>query len=149
MGFDRKTENKYSVQCLSFKRKKLKSKRACLRFLLSPSHIYKVTTKSNKYYLGDYKRGPRRYKNELFNILGHKCKRCGMTDKRILTFDHINNDGNKDRGSRENSTRFDYYIAHPIFAISRLQVLCYNCNILKTYTEGHNIKQVNDVEFHF
>ena len=122
------------------------SKRAKLRHLVNYCTNTKPAKWSKREYLGKTTRG-QYYKDELFNILGHRCKMCGITDKRLLIFDHINNDGYKDRRGLHAPTHFySNYVGKPIFAILNLQVLCCNCNILKTYTSGHN-KHLENTKF--
>lgn len=57
-----------------------------------------------------------------------KCANCGVEDERVLTFDHLNNDGKKHR--KEVGLSMVYWMVKnkfpPIF-----QVLCHNCNWLK------------------
>jgi len=57
-----------------------------------------------------------------------KCANCGVEDERVLTFDHLNNDGKKHR--KEVGLSMVYWMVKnnfpPIF-----QVLCQNCNWLK------------------
>ena len=64
-------------------------------------------------------------RESLFDILGRSCVLCGNTDIDVLQFDHINNDGYKDRGKEQ------YYINNPVEARKTLQVLCANCHIKK------------------
>lgn len=92
-----------------------------------------------RYNLGLKKRDPNkvreyryRVKDKLFDILGHKCVKCGFDDKRALQFDHKNGDGNIDRkklGGCDASYR--YYVKHPEEAKEKLQVMCANCNWIK------------------
>jgi hypothetical protein len=74
-------------------------------------------------------------RKRLFDILGHECSFCGETNKKYLTFDHINNDSKYDR-----KTYGENYIYGMLqhwnkttwpeeMEIKRkLQVLDYNCN---------------------
>jgi len=81
-----------------------------------------------------------RMKLQLCIILGGvRCVRCGFTDIRALNFDHINNDGNKERLVAKAFLR--YYIDHPIEAKQKLQVLCANCNWVKEITRRYRTKQ--------
>jgi hypothetical protein len=71
-------------------------------------------------------------KNTLFEILGgKKCVACGFTDERALTFDHIYDDGYLDRAGSPGSTKLLKYVKNPTLAKERLQVLCFNCNLIK------------------
>lgn len=70
----------------------------------------------------------------LIDILGGKCNKCGITDPRILQFDHICNNGNKRRkliGGGNAEIR--YCVANPKKAKKILQLLCANCHVLKTW----------------
>ena len=126
--------------------KKYNCKRAKLRHLVNYCTNQKPAIWAKRDYITKTNRG-QYYKDELFNIIGHKCIRCGITDKRILTFDHINNDGYIDRRNVKAPTHlYSNYVSKPIFAILKLQILCFNCNILKTYTSGHN-KHLENTKF--
>lgn len=76
----------------------------------------------------------RKYREEVFNLLGHECQHCGFSDKRALQVDHVHNDGylEGDRGKREyrnNKQVRDAVLADP----KRFQILCANCNWIKEY----------------
>jgi len=82
-----------------------------------------------------------RVKNKLFELLGgKKCYRCGLTDERVLQFDHINGMGRADRRKwMGHSDRLrDYYVKHPELAKKTLQVVCSNCNLIKTWEKNEN-----------
>lgn len=58
-----------------------------------------------------------------------KCKNCGVEDERVLTLDHINNDGNTHRRMIKQLSVIYWIVKNnypPMF-----QVLCHNCNWLK------------------
>lgn len=63
---------------------------------------------------------------------GGKCLRCGLTDVRVLQFDHINGGG-----SQERKTNSQLKILTDIANGKRqdFQLLCANCHVLKTYHE--------------
>ena len=65
----------------------------------------------------------------LFAIYGHSCVRCNFTDKRALTLDHINNDGNVERA--ELGERGVYKKAKALHQPERYQILCMNCQFIK------------------
>lgn len=67
----------------------------------------------------------------LIEFLGGICACCGFTDKRFLTVDHINNDGNKERRGRES-----YYRHLQQGRNHDLQALCWNCNMAKQANRG-------------
>lgn len=60
--------------------------------------------------------------------LGGECVECGYDDIRALEFDHINNDGYKERGPRDAT-----YYKNLIKEKDRFQVLCSNCNTIKQW----------------
>lgn len=69
-----------------------------------------------------------------------KCEKCGIDDIRLLTIDHINNDGYQER---KNKTAYQIYkkiVEMPLSAArKKYQVLCRNCNWLRRY-EGEDEK---------
>lgn len=80
----------------------------------------------------------RRKRQELVRILGARCVRCGYDDIRALVLDHKNGDGDSDR-KKIGSRIARYYAQHPDEARERLQVLCANCNLIKTQeNDEHN-----------
>ncbi len=74
-------------------------------------------------------------RSKLFDILGYECVMCGETNKKFLTFDHINNDSRGDKQVFGNNYIYGM-IQHwnktkwPSNSEirNRLQVLDYNCN---------------------
>ena len=76
-------------------------------------------------------------REELFKILGgKKCAECGYSNEISLAFDHIHDDGYKDRKSKNYSMQ--KYVDDPNLARKRLQVLCYNCNTIKEIKRVQN-----------
>lgn len=74
-------------------------------------------------------------KNNLFDVLGHKCVKCGFLDKRALQFDHIFGGGNKERKQSNSYQIMKFYNDNPVLAKQKLQVLCANCNWIKKHDE--------------
>ncbi len=71
-------------------------------------------------------------RSSLYDIVGRKCVWCGHDDVRVLEFDHIDDDGAKDRREFQGArSMLDYYVTRPEEARVRLQSLCRNCNWLK------------------
>lgn len=74
----------------------------------------------------------KRLRNEIFQLLGDECFKCGFLDKRALQIDHI-----KGGGCRERNTNGVYYYGRVIKSIKALenkyQLLCANCNWIKRY----------------
>lgn len=76
----------------------------------------------------------------VIEYLGGKCVSCGYEkDKRALVLDHINGDGKEDR-KRIGSRIYRYYAKNLSETKDRIQVLCANCNLIKSFdNEEHNI----------
>lgn len=74
-------------------------------------------------------------RNKLFDILGYECVMCGESNKKYLTFDHINNDSKHDRevyGENYVYGMIQYWNKtvwpEETEIRRRLRVLDYNCN---------------------
>lgn len=69
-------------------------------------------------------------KSRLMNILNqYSCVRCGLSDTRLLAFDHIQGGGRSERKKlKGNKSTVIYYVHHPNEARQKLRVLCANCN---------------------
>ena len=69
----------------------------------------------------------------VIDYLGGKCCKCGFdSDKRALVLDHINGDGKQDR--LKNGARvYRYYCSRLEEANTILQVMCANCNLIKSF----------------
>ena len=68
-----------------------------------------------------------------------QCVRCGITDTDILTIDHINGGGNQHRKQLNvgSGTHFFYWLRRNEYP-NGYQVLCWNCNVKKRFTEEMN-----------
>jgi hypothetical protein len=73
-------------------------------------------------------------REELFQIYGDTCSCCGEFNQRLLTLDHINNDGNLER--KEKPTIKIYKDAIENINLNKYQILCYNCNMGKYLNKG-------------
>lgn len=75
-----------------------------------------------------------RLRDEVFAAYGgYRCRCCNETEKSMLTLDHVNNDGAKQRREEPAmrwAKHFYAWIVKQGFP-KGLQVLCYNCNISK------------------
>lgn len=80
------------------------------------------------------------FKTWVYNCLGGKCARCGNTDYRVLSIDHINRDATADPHAWQKSTQTRdsrWYVAiwkHINLNLNYphdLQLLCMNCHIIK------------------
>ncbi|AMM23207.1 hypothetical protein [Variovorax sp. PAMC 28711] len=70
-----------------------------------------------------------REREQLFEMYGHVCMRCGFSDKRALTLDHIKNNGNVERA--ELGERGVYRRAKASHQPGDYQILCMNCQFIK------------------
>lgn len=67
-------------------------------------------------------------KNDVLAAYGEVCRCCGVTDKRVLTIDHPNNDGASERRDLgKGGTPFYRRLRNSGFPAG-YQVLCFNCN---------------------
>jgi len=81
-----------------------------------------------------------RKKDEAYEILGNRCKRCGITDRRVLEIDHINGDGSTERKKGFGVLRiYQFIMTNPKDAHAKYQILCSNCNRIK----GHEEKKIH------
>lgn len=80
----------------------------------------------------------KKIKEKLVNELGGCCKECQESDIIVLQFDHIKDDGYKDKknGVRQGRTIYHYYgiyNADRRLFFSTFQILCANCNVRKEH----------------
>jgi hypothetical protein len=81
--------------------------------------------------------------NALRKVSGLKepmCSKCGVKDIRILTINHLNGDGAKERVNRVCRTYRQIRLGRKI---DDLEVRCYNCNILYEYEQGRRNLPLN------
>ena len=72
-------------------------------------------------------------RNELFDLLGNKCCKCGFSDKRALQIDHINGGGRSER-IKYNTKDFHRIVLRSLKNNeNKYQLLCANCNWIKRY----------------
>lgn len=76
------------------------------------------------------------FRAKVIEAYGGKCTCCGETEYAFLVFDHVNDDGAKDRRSRQayrsHTARWAAMHGYP----ESLQLLCANCNMAKQFTPG-------------
>ena len=71
-------------------------------------------------------------RNEIHNLLGSKCIRCGFSDIRALQIDHVKGYGREERKNFSNYYVYLRYILNEIKSGSKdYQLLCANCNTIK------------------
>lgn len=73
-------------------------------------------------------------------LLGGKCVVCGETDIRILTINHINGGGNKERavgnGNQRGGQSYYRALLNGKVDKTKLDLRCYNHNLLYEYERG-------------
>jgi len=67
----------------------------------------------------------------LFEMYGQECVICGFSDKRALTLDHINGNGNKERARL--GERGVYQKARDKYAPDQYRTLCMNCQFIERH----------------
>jgi hypothetical protein len=82
-----------------------------------------------------------RIHEEVYQLLGNACRNCGNNDRRVLQFDHIDNDGHLERpfgrASGGGSYKRDLQIRKQP---SRFQILCANCHAIKTFEHRKSLE---------
>lgn len=80
-------------------------------------------------------------RKQILDFLGGKCKRCGITDIRVLQIDHVNGNGYKEKkqlGLSSGNTHSYYRHIRDVNGVG-YQILCANCNWIKRYEQKeHN-----------
>lgn len=72
-----------------------------------------------------------KYRDSIFELLGHSCSCCGEREKDFLTVDHINGDGKHQRtktGQRWGGWAIWRVIRVEAEPKKRFRILCFNCN---------------------
>lgn len=83
----------------------------------------------------------RRLREQVFDILGRKCVRCGFDDIRALQVDHIEGGGYKERKAKGTWT-----VYYNIIKTSGkgYQILCANCNVIKRIENKEGPRRIED-----
>lgn len=77
-----------------------------------------------------YREYYRKLRQNVLELLGDECIKCGFNDARALQIDHVNGDGAHDK--RSNSRTYYKRVTESILAHeNRYQLLCSNCNWIK------------------
>lgn len=81
----------------------------------------------------------KRRMKEVLDLLGDKCNRCGIKDKRLLQIDHIHGKGTQHRKSKNNAWwKIMTDIKNSIQSNKgEYQLLCANCNLLEAIEKGY------------
>lgn len=74
------------------------------------------------------------WKLRVFEKLGGKCVKCGISDHRVLQIDHINGGGCRER--KKYKGRPSYYKMIYNDNSGKYQLLCANCNWIKRIENG-------------
>lgn len=95
---------------------------------------------SRRQYQKDWSR--RKYvetKDTVLELLGNKCKRCKISDKRVLCVDHINGGGSADISQKGRGVNYYKQLIELILNGSEeYQLLCHNCNWIKRHENDEN-----------
>jgi hypothetical protein len=76
--------------------------------------------------------GDARWKAQAYLKLGCKCRRCGEANPLVLTLNHINGNGHKDRNHYSTEA-----LCHQVVnGRDDLELLCHNCQKLFEYDRG-------------
>lgn len=83
----------------------------------------------------EYNRARRaKLREQLFEVLGEECARCGFSDKRALQVDHIDGRGTEER--KKYKSNLDAYYRKIIQSNGvGYQLLCANCNQIKRHED--------------
>lgn len=76
-----------------------------------------------------------RLREQLFAMYGHVCAVCGFSDKRALTLDHINLNGNEER--RMLGERGVWQRARDNYLPDEYRTLCMNCQFIERHKNGN------------
>ena len=85
-------------------------------------------------------------RNEILDILGRICKKCGFSDERALHIDHVCGGGSKQRKKYGGAT-FENILSELKEGSSEYQVLCANCNAIKRVEERELIPRKYEGEW--
>ncbi len=90
-------------------------------------------TRCVKCYSRLYVERSRGIRDETIALLGGSCK-CGVSDRRALQIDHVNDNGAKERSSFTSKSKYYSTVLDNIRNGSNdYQILCANCNAIKEY----------------
>lgn len=77
------------------------------------------------------------------NTLEPCCSVCGIRDIRVLTINHLNGDGAKERSATPYRVSRIYRDILKGREVSDLDIRCYNCNVLYEYEQGRRNLPLN------
>jgi len=126
----KRKENDLCIYCGN--NKPLKNKRGCVKCLKKKVEVTVRFCKNNPSKQSEYNKKVRK---KVFEKYGSICECCGESHIELLSIDHINNDGYKERidlyGTKSGSGTSWYLKLAREPIREDLQTLCYNCNIAK------------------
>lgn len=99
-------------------------KKAMTRYYSNKKYRQSINNKSSKKRLLELRL-------EALRMYGEVCVCCGEDNVRFLTFDHINNDGHKNR--KVGRQLYRYILTNKP---TDLQLLCFNCNCGRSLNSG-------------
>ncbi len=81
----------------------------------------------------------RRQRASALDLLGRRCRHCGLDDARVLEIDHIEGDGSRDRSNRRRNGS-GYMVGQVLAGTEgRFQLLCANCNWRKRVSNQEHV----------
>lgn len=78
-----------------------------------------------------------RNRTKIYELLGDRCTKCGVTDRRILQIDHVAGGGNSRKIiNRKGQGALKKILNEVEVGSPKYQLLCANCNIIKKHENG-------------
>ena len=78
-------------------------------------------------------------REQLFSKLGYSsCKNCGIDDKRVLEFHHLDRSLKK-KGNNRSIPKYKRYLEE----VDNLQILCANCHAVETHNYERDREKSN------
>ena len=111
-------------------------------FVNTNGDITRIATELQKYNTEDRRLWIRNLRNMAMLKLGDKCSRCGIRDKRVLQFNHINGGGSKEhrKGGVIAQKRNKFYRDIIEGKRTDINLLCANCNQIYEYEQKRRIE---------
>ena len=111
-------------------------------FVNTNGDITRIATELQIYNTEDRRLWIRNLRNMAFLKLGDKCSRCGIRDKRVLQFNHINGGGLKEhaKGGIIAQRRNKFYQDIIEGKRTDINLLCANCNQIYEYEQKRRIE---------
>jgi len=76
-------------------------------------------------------------RTQVYDLLGHTCRKCDFSDKRALQIDHVHGGGNEEHAQIKNAQKFLKKVIAEA-ATGAYQILCANCNWIKRHERDEN-----------